>query len=39
MILGDDFKHIHANILMALLYEIENRPGLVRKHLAIAKVQ
>ena len=38
-ILGQNFKHVHANILMALVQEIENRPGLVRKFMAIAKVQ
>ena len=37
-ILGQNFKHVHANILMALVQEIENRPGLVRKFMAIAKV-
>lgn len=38
-ILDVDFKHCHANILYSLICEANNRPGLVRKHIAIAKVQ
>ena len=38
-LIGKDFKHVHANILMALVYELEERPGMVRKHMGIAKVQ
>ena len=38
-ILDQDFKHCHANILYSLICEYYNRPGLVRKHIAIAKVQ
>jgi tetratricopeptide (TPR) repeat protein len=38
-ILDEDFKHCHANILYSLICEVNNRPGLVRKHIAIAKVQ
>ena len=38
-ILDGDDKHSHANILYSLICEKNNRPGLVRKHIAIAKVQ
>ena len=38
-ILDVDFKHCHANILYSLICEANNRAGLVRKHIAIAKVQ
>jgi tetratricopeptide (TPR) repeat protein len=38
-ILDEDFKHCQANILYSLIWDVYNRPGLVRKHIAIAKVQ
>jgi tetratricopeptide (TPR) repeat protein len=38
-ILDGDFNHCHSNILLSLINEAYKRPGLVRKHIAIAKVQ
>jgi Tfp pilus assembly protein PilF len=37
-VLEEDWHNIHANILMSFMYTAINRPGLSRKHLAIAKV-
>ena len=37
--LTEDWQHIQANILMAFMYKAINRPGLARKHFAIAKVK
>ena len=38
-VLEEDWQHIQANILMSFMYTCINRPGLSRKHLAIAKVK
>lgn len=38
-VLKDDWQNIHANILMGFMYSAINRPGLARKHTAIAKVK
>lgn len=38
-ILGDDWQDMKANLLMGFMYEATNRPGLSRKHFAIAKVK
>jgi hypothetical protein len=35
----DDWKHVHANLLLALMHERLEQPGLQRKHFAIAKVK
>jgi len=37
-VLKEDWKNIKANLLMGFLYNAINRPGLSRKHFAIAKV-
>jgi hypothetical protein len=34
-----DWKHIHANLLLGLLYDKQAQSGLSRKHFAIAKVK
>ena len=38
-VLKEDWQHIQANVLMAFIFEATNRPGLSRKHFAIAKVR
>ena len=38
-VLTTNWKHIFANVLMGFMYEAIKRPGLSRKHFAIAKVQ
>ncbi|CAI2380126.1 unnamed protein product [Moneuplotes crassus] len=38
-IISQDFNDCHANILLSIIDEARQRPGLVRKHVAIAKVQ
>lgn len=38
-VLKQDWENIQANLLMAFVYEATNRPGLSRKHFAIAKVK
>lgn len=38
-VLAQNWDHIHANVLIAFIYEAINRPGLSRKHFAIAKVK
>lgn len=38
-VLAQDWQHIFANLLMAFIFEAINRPGLSRKHFAIAKVK
>ena len=38
-ILSKDFNNCHANILFSIIDEAKERPGLVRKHIAIAKVE
>lgn len=38
-ILEEDWEHIQANLLMGFMYEAIGRPGLSRKHFAIAKVK
>jgi Tfp pilus assembly protein PilF len=38
-ILEEDWEHISANILMGVMYKALERPGLSRKHFAIAKVK
>jgi hypothetical protein len=39
VIVHHDWKHIHANLLLALMYEKLGEQGLQRKHLAISKVK
>lgn len=39
VIVHHDWKHIHANLLLALMYQKLGEHGLQRKHLAIAKVK
>jgi len=38
-VLKEDWQHIQANVLMAFMFEAIKRPGLSRKHFAIAKVK
>jgi len=38
-VLKDNWQDIQANLLMGFMYEATNRPGLQRKHFAIAKVK
>ena len=38
-ILEQDWEDIKANLLTAFIFEAINRPGLSRKHFAIAKVK
>lgn len=38
-ILEQDWEHIQANLLMGFMYKAIGRPGLSRKHFAIAKVK
>ena len=38
-ILKTDWSNIKANLLMGFIYQFTDRPGLQRKHFAIAKVQ
>ena len=38
-VLKEDWEHIKANILMGFMFEAIERPGLSRKHFAIAKVK
>ena len=38
-VLKEDWEHIQANVLMAFTFNAINRPGLSRKHFAIAKVK
>jgi hypothetical protein len=38
-LIRDDWKHIHSNLLLALLHERQGQPGLSRKYFAIAKVK
>lgn len=38
-IINTDWKHLHANILLGLMYQKLGEPGLSRKHFAIAKVK
>ena len=38
-VLKEDWEHIQANILMGFMFEAINRPGLSRKHFALAKVK
>jgi hypothetical protein len=39
IITHEDWKSIHANLLLALMYEKLGESGLQRKHLAVAKVR
>jgi len=39
VIVNHDWKHIHANLLLALMYEKLGEAGLQRKHFGIAKVK
>lgn len=36
-LINRNWKHFHANLLMGILYDKLNRPGLSRKHFAIIK--
>lgn len=38
-VLNDDWKHQIVNLLMGIMYDKQNRPGLSRKYFAIAKMK
>jgi hypothetical protein len=37
-VLDEDWRHPHANLMMGILYHIQGRDCMMRKHFAVPKV-